>query len=90
MYRWNLRSDSFAQVSELSRLSETMMLYGGYTPQEINADLDQKAKILNWMIKNKVFGIDEAGFIVANYYKNPSKIIQLANDDVQYTPDLLK
>lgn len=90
VYRWNLRSDSFAQVSELSRLSETIMLYGGYTPQEINADLDQKAKILNWMIKNKVFGIDEAGFIIANYYKNPSKIIQLANDDVQYTPDLLK
>lgn len=90
LYRWNLRTDSFTQISEFSRLAEVIMLYGGYSRNEIVDDVVNKSIILDWMVKNKILDVDSAGFVVANYYKNPDKILQLAKDNVPYTPSLLK
>jgi len=90
LYRWNMREDTFAQISDMSRLADIIMLYGGYTRSEIADDIVEKTKILDWMVANKITGVDDAGYVIANYYRNKDKIIQIINDKVPYSPELFR
>ncbi len=83
--RWNMRSDTFADGAELSRLAQTVSLYGGYTQDEMRSEISDKALILEWMVKNKVFDVDQCGEIVAHYYRDADKIVQMAKNNLPYT-----
>ncbi len=86
IYRWNLRGDSFVQVSELTRLVDTISLYSGYTKNEVIEDIGEKSKVLNWMLANDVLSVNESGSVIANYYKNRDKVMQIVNDNAKYDP----
>ena len=87
--RWNMRNDTFPQVADITRLTDTIALYGGYIRAEIFAEIADKATVLDWMVKNKIFDMDECGYIVANYYKNKDKVLQLVKDNVPYSRGIL-
>lgn len=87
--RWDMKSDTFIQLNALSRLIETISLYGGYTRNEIKTEISEKAKILNWMVKNKVIDVETSGAVVANYYKDQERIMKFAHDDVPFSNDLV-
>ncbi|MDE1851204.1 MAG: CpaF family protein [Candidatus Micrarchaeota archaeon] len=90
IYRWNMRADSFVQVSGMSRLAELLTLYGGYTKQEIDENIKEKVEILSWMTKNNVFDVDSAGTVVANYYKDPNYVLDIARKGLPYSRDVFK
>ena len=88
LYKWNMRNDTFAQISEMTRLGDTLSLYAGYTSKEIGDDIAEKIKVLDWMVKNDVTSVNDAGIVVANYYRNKSKVIDIVNNDVKYSKDI--
>ncbi|MDE1827801.1 MAG: CpaF family protein [Candidatus Micrarchaeota archaeon] len=90
IYRWNLRSDSFVQISDLSRLAEIMMLYGGYSKGEIAVDIKEKSSVLNWMVANNLFDVDSVGWIVANYYKDKARVLEIVAKNSPYSQDLFR
>ncbi len=89
LHRWNIINDTFLQTSDMTRLLETLQLYGGYTRKDMVDELEQKRVILEWMVKNNVSGIDDAGFVVSRYYKDKDKIFGLAKDAVAFDRDTL-
>ncbi len=89
LYRWNIKSDSFGKIAEMTRLAEIIALYGGYTYKELMDEVQEKISVLNWMIENNITGVDEAGNIIAQYYKDRDKIVKLAADKVKFTNDML-
>ena len=88
LYRWNMHDDTFAQISEMTRLTETLELYAGLNEKSISADIQEKASILRWMAKNEVFDVNDAGFIVANYYSNKKAVNDAINEDVKFSRDI--
>ncbi len=90
VYRWNLRSDAFVQVSDLTRLVDTISMYSGYTKNEIADDIGEKSKILEWMIRNDVTSVNETCSVIANYYKNKEKVLQIVDDKAKYDPNVFK
>jgi len=88
LYKWNILNDRFAQISEMTRLLDTLTLYGGLTKKEMAVDLAEKALVLEWMAKNNVMSIDDSGYVVANYYKHKDKVIKLVKDNVPYSRSL--
>lgn len=86
--RWNVINDTFNQISDMTRLLETLTLYGGYTKKEMLDELDKKKMVLEWMVKNDVIDIDNAGLVVASYYKNSDKVIDLAKEGVPFSKEL--
>jgi flagellar protein FlaI len=90
LYKWNSRDDTFSIISEMTNLVDTLSLYTGMTRKEIGDDIKEKNKILSWMTKSKIFDVDDAGIVVANYYRNPERIIDMAKNDVEFTKGLLK
>ncbi len=88
--RWDMRSDTFLQLNALSRLVDTVSLYGGYTRNEIKAEIAEKAKVMSWMVKNKVFDVEGSGLVVANYYKDKDNIVKMVDDDAKYSEETLR
>ena len=88
LHRWNITTDTFLQISELTRLLETLQLYGGYTKKEMLSELEEKRIVLEWMVKNNVTQIDDAGYTISNYYKDKAKVVGLARGDAPFTKDM--
>ncbi len=88
--RWNMRSDAFSDVAGLSRLGQTIALYGGYTQEEIRQDLDEKSQVLDWMVHNNILDVDTCGNVVAHYYNNKDKVLGIVHDNVAFSKDLFK
>jgi archaeal flagellar protein FlaI len=86
--RWDMRNDKFIELTEMTKLGSTLSLYGGYTQGEIAADLVEKARVLDWMVKNKLHTVDDAGYVVSSYYKNQEKVLKAVSDDAVYTRDI--
>ena len=88
LYRWNLSDDRFVQIADYTRLAEQLMLYGGLTRKEITMEVQEKMKVLNWMVANGVMSVDDAGSVVANYYKNSAKVMDIVNSNVKFSKDI--
>jgi archaeal flagellar protein FlaI len=88
LYKWDMLDDTFKQKSEMTRLMETLSLYGGLTKEAMQQDIAEKSIVLNWMIKNNIVGIDDSGFVIANYYKHKDKVVKLAKDNVTYSREI--
>jgi archaeal flagellar protein FlaI len=88
LYRWSMRNDTFNQVGDMLRLHEVIGLYGGLNMKEIEDEIAEKAKILLWMVKHDVTSVDDAAFVVSNYYKNKEKVIDIVKNDVDYSQNL--
>jgi len=85
VYRWDMRNDLFSRVSEIARLSETISLYSGFNRAELLKNIEEKSKVLDWMVKNNIVDVDAAGFVVASYYKNREKVLEMVQKDLPYS-----
>ncbi|MCW6159858.1 MAG: Flp pilus assembly complex ATPase component TadA [Candidatus Micrarchaeales archaeon] len=83
--RWNIRNDTFSQVGDMTRLADTVGLYGGLTRKEMDDDIAEKANVLVWMVKHGVLSTDDAGFVVSNYYKNREKVLDIVKNDLPFS-----
>lgn len=90
LYRWNFNTDAFDKISDMTRLAETLELYGGLSRKEIDEEMAEKIRVLNWMVKNDITNVDSAGFVVANYYKSKDKIIDAVNKDVKFSKEMFQ
>ncbi|MFH0737293.1 MAG: type II/IV secretion system ATPase subunit [Candidatus Micrarchaeota archaeon] len=75
LYRWDLKSDKMKGVARMSSLLDTLSLYSGITEKEIEADIEEKMGVLDWMVKKGYDDVDQVGQIVSNYYTNVDEII---------------
>lgn len=90
LYRWNSVEDKVDTVSPLTRLADTITLYAGLTRKQIDADIAEKVVVLNWMVRNEIIQVDDAGFVVANYYKDREKVLRIVAEDKAYSQELFK
>ncbi|MCL4403169.1 Flp pilus assembly complex ATPase component TadA, partial [Candidatus Marsarchaeota archaeon] len=90
LYRWNMNTDELVQISAMTRLSEVLNMYSGLSTSDIQSEIDEKSKVLKWMVSNDVISVDDAGFVVANYYRNKSKVLDIAENNVKFSMDIFK
>lgn len=76
IYRWRPRIDTFEQINKSIRVVEDLNLHTGMTVKEIEQDLDEKGRILEWMLKNKIMTVDGIGKIMKNYYLDKNIILK--------------
>jgi flagellar protein FlaI len=79
LYRWEVKNDRVRGVGKMSRLANMLELYAGFDQKDIENDIAEKSKVLNWMVKNDYDKVDQVGSIVSRYYQEPSEIMNLVN-----------
>jgi flagellar protein FlaI len=76
IYRWVPESDTIIRHGESSRFFEDISRNTGMTMTEIDKNLDEKKKILSWLIKNKLRRLSSIGKIMDFYYSDSAALMK--------------
>jgi len=77
LYRWGGTKDKILPVNKPKRIFDELYFYTGMDMKEINRDLSEKKKILDWMLKNNINYVDGVGKVVSEYYKDPDRVLDV-------------
>jgi len=66
----DIRKGVLKKVANSKALLSTIEMFTGYTRNELNKSLNEKAAVLKWIVKNKIDAVDTVGRIMAEYYTN--------------------
>ena len=72
--RYNPQNDTVEKVNESIHVYEKISLYTGMTTKDIESDLAQKKRILEWFVKKKIASVDDIGANLAKYYTGELKM----------------
>ncbi len=70
----NIQKDSIFKVKDPKRIFDTLELYSGLTPAEIEKDMQEKIRILKWFVKSDLTDVHQIGLIIAKYYAGKFKV----------------
>lgn len=77
LFRWNAKTDSIESVYPSVRIKDELELFAGMSEQDMQDDLKGKKIILDWLLKNKVRSVNDVGRIIAHYYLDKEKVLDL-------------
>jgi len=77
VYQWDPKTDSIKKVNPSIRVREDIETFSGMNETEINKNIEEKKKILEWLLAHDIKDINDVGRIVAEYYKNKKRILSL-------------
>ena len=75
LFKWKAGVDRIEKNAESIRLFDELGLHTGLGMIEINQDLEEKRKILEWMVQNNVRSIEQVGKLMATYYMEKEKVV---------------
>ena len=77
LYKWDSKKDEIVTMNRLKRILDEIYFHTGMNEKEINKNLKEKEKILDWMLKNNIDYVDGVGKIVSEYYKDPGSVLDV-------------
>ncbi|MFB6145152.1 MAG: type II/IV secretion system ATPase subunit [Candidatus Nanohaloarchaea archaeon] len=81
IYEWDSRDDVIEKKSESHAIYDTLKLHTGMSKEEIDSNIEDKKAILEWMENHGIDQVDDVGKVIAEYYDNPQKIVELVKND---------
>ncbi|VVC04698.1 Type II/IV secretion system protein [Candidatus Burarchaeum australiense] len=82
VFQWNAREDKVEKVGDYVRVLEEIMMFSGMNQKEIAADLEERKKILQYMVNHKLYDVNEVGKISATFYRNKEMLIDAVNKNI--------
>jgi archaeal flagellar protein FlaI len=68
LMRYNPQTDKIEKVADSQYVFERISLYTGMSTADIQFDLKQKVRILQWLSSKKIEDVDEIGMKLSRYY----------------------
>lgn len=79
LYRWKPGVDKIVQHGTSTKFYEELNRHTGLSDAEIQSDLRDKQKILDWMVKYNLRQINDVGKILKEYYNDPEVVLKVVN-----------
>ncbi len=80
IYKWQSKEDEMEKTKESESIYETLRLHTGMNHDEIDENLQEKVRILEWMQENDISEVDTVGKVVAEYYSDPESVTSVVDD----------
>ena len=85
IFRWIASEDAITELSKSFRAINDIKLYSGMDDNDVKRDLEDKKKVLKWLVNNKVKDIHEVGRLVSEYYRNREELIRIVEKRTEET-----
>lgn len=82
VFKWSPRDDSWESINPATKFVRNLNLHTGMTEEEIKNELNERAKILQWMQKNNLSDINQVGQVLNQFYNNPDKLKKIVSKDL--------
>jgi flagellar protein FlaI len=76
IFKYVSTTDKVQEWGKSQRVLNEIKLYSGLDDNEIKKNLEEKKKILLYMVKNNIKDINKVGKIVSDYNVNPEKVLK--------------
>lgn len=73
--QYNLHSDELQEVNVSLAVMANLVEFTGLTERELIAEIEEKAKILTWMVDLGISEVDEVGIIMAEFYTDKKNLL---------------
>jgi flagellar protein FlaI len=83
VFSWNVREDRIDKVGDYVRIMDDLSLFTGMNNKEINADMEDRKRVLSYMLKNKVCDVNDVGRVVAAFYRDKEKLIDMVKKNTE-------
>lgn len=83
MYRWRSSEDEIQKQERSVKLFDKLEMHAGLTESEIQQSLEDRQRILQWMVDKEIDTVDRVGRVVAEFYEDQDRIIDAAEDDAE-------
>ncbi|MFA5174459.1 MAG: ATPase, T2SS/T4P/T4SS family [Candidatus Pacearchaeota archaeon] len=84
IYRWIPEEDKIIKHSQSARFFEDISRNTGMSERELNENLENKKKILSWLIKNKIRDLMDFGKVMNLYYLDREQLLKdIARNDIK-------
>ncbi|HHD16561.1 MAG TPA: secretion system protein E [Euryarchaeota archaeon] len=80
VYKWEAAGDHFIFGGH-SNLYEKIMDFEDMTRDEVVTELNRRAEVIDWMIKNNVRKFKDVNTVVAEYYEDPDKVMRIIREN---------
>lgn len=77
LYKWDAKTDSVKQVNKSERVMEEISMHTGLTTAEINKNLLEKQKVLEWLLDKQIKDVESVGRVVSEYYRDKDTILDV-------------
>ncbi len=77
IYRWVPEKDEIIEHRESTRFFEDLSRHTGLSESEIKVELNERKKILEWLIKNDLRSIKEVGNAIELFYQNKDSLMKM-------------
>lgn len=77
VYRWNVGTDSFSYLGR-SYVLERIARKLGLTALDVQAELQRRKTLLEWMVKNKIRRYTDVAGLIREYYADPMRVYHKA------------
>jgi len=75
LMQFDMASDKIMNANNSTRLFPELEMQTGLNSQEINNDLKDKAEILKWLARKKIYNVDDVGKVISTYYTNKESLM---------------
>ncbi|MCD6371256.1 MAG: CpaF family protein, partial [Candidatus Aenigmarchaeota archaeon] len=76
LYQWNAREDKIKKINNSVRVSNELELFTGMDKKEIKEDMEEKEKILKWLVRNNVNTVNTVGQVISKYYTDKDSLFK--------------
>jgi flagellar protein FlaI len=80
-FNWISEVDDRFENNGGSRILQQVKMQFGWNEKQLKKEIENRKKILNWMMKNNLRSYEDVGKIVAQYVKDPQVINRLMEED---------
>lgn len=77
LYRYKPTIDKVVKQNNSIRIVDELSALTGLSPKELQEDLREKQKILEWMLKQNISSLEDIGKVVNSYYLDRDYILNL-------------
>jgi len=75
LYKWNPSSDKIYQNRESKKAIAKLRMTTGLSNEEIEKELENRKKVLTYMVKKNINDINSVGKYISSYIRDPKKIL---------------
>lgn len=79
--QYDPKKDKQIEVAPSSALIGTIKLFTGLDDKEIKESINEKVKVLKYLVKHDINDVDRVGRVVAEYYTNPENLFTYVRRD---------
>jgi flagellar protein FlaI len=85
--QYDPRSDLLVDANKSVSFFNNLKLFTGMDDKEFNNDINEKAKVLKYLVSKNIDTVDGVGRIVAEYYTNKDNLMKFVNKNDDFKED---